>query len=103
MRKTDFVVNLCPPLADVEVEAPREKVIPLGARICFLYVYIYKIRHFLRVSLAAWPWVDQGSIVKSEIPKQMRRSAFCGQVLGKYYIAYPLFGVQSDHSSIKVS
>ena len=40
MRKTDFVVNLCPPLADVEVEAPREEVIPLGARICFLYVYI---------------------------------------------------------------
>lgn len=51
MRKTDFVVNLCPPLADVEVEAPREEVIPLGARICFSY--IYKIRHFLHVSLAA--------------------------------------------------
>ena len=25
MRKIDFVVNLCPPLAEVEVEAPREE------------------------------------------------------------------------------
>lgn len=40
MRKTDFVVNLCLPLGDAELEAPREEVIPLGARICFSYIYI---------------------------------------------------------------